>query len=134
MVPRLIRRLVMVLSAAVPITACSGSIADLTCNDLEAEVVQLSKGSIIKVVQSRETNRSASNLTCHGMGIFSDNSDIPIRYRAYIDEDNEIMLSYDTDEAQEAERVAEQKAADVEVQRMSREIDRIVEDAETGIE
>lgn len=111
------------------LTGCTESIADLKCRDVESEVVALSKGSLIKITGSRVVTRSPSELVCSGTGIYSDNTEISTRYRAYIDEDREIMVAYDTDEAQAAEDAREQQAAEREATRVGEEVSKETEAA-----
>lgn len=104
----------LAVTIVVSVTACTDRIESLTCRDLEAEAVDMSKGKLIKITDAHLVRRSSSELVCRGMGIFADNSDVPVRYRAYIDEDHEIMVSVSTDDdqadadsQQEAERAAQ---------------------------
>lgn len=88
------------LAVAIAVTACTGRIENLTCSELELEAVDMSKGSLIKITNARVIRRSPSELVCKGTGVFADNNDAPITYRAYTDEDHEIMVSASTDESQ----------------------------------
>lgn len=88
------------LAVAIAVTACTDRIENLTCSDLELEAVDMSKGSLIKITNARVIRRSPSELVCKGTGVFADNNDAPITYRAYTDEDHEIMVSASTDDSQ----------------------------------
>lgn len=90
------KRSLLAVTIVVSVTACTDRIENLTCRDIEADAIDMSKGGLIKITNAHLVRRSSFEIVCHGMGIFADNSDIPVTYRAYIDEDHEIMVSVRT--------------------------------------
>lgn len=104
-----------------------------SCDSVEEDVIRLEEGALIKIVKAREVSRASRNVVCRGVALYRDGTEIKMRYRAYVDEDRELMVEYDTDEAQqeaidrlEAEaEAAGQKAA----QKFEREIDQSMREA-----
>lgn len=104
-----------------------------SCDSVEEDVIRLEEGALIKIVKSREVSRTTREVVCRGMAVYRDGDEIKMRYRAYIDEDHDLMVEYDTAEAQqeaidrleaEAEE-AGRKAA----QKFEREIDQAKRDS-----
>ena len=98
-----------------------------SCDSVEEDVIRLEEGALIKIVKAREVSRTSREVVCRGVAVYRDGDEIKMRYRAYIDEDRDLMVEYDTAEAQqealdrlesEAEE-ADRKAA----QQFEREID-----------
>lgn len=133
MVSRVTRQVALVGMLLV-LTDCTRSIANLKCRDVEAEVVNMEKGNLLKITGAYVVSRSPTELVCKGTGIYPDNSEAPIRYRAYIDEDREIMVAYDSDEAEAAEEAKEQRETDAEIERTTSAFNKMVDDAYSGIE
>lgn len=76
---------------------CSQDISTLSCSDVEDEVVDMSKGQIIKITAARLVSRDKTQILCKGTGVYSDDTESNITYRAYMDEDREIMASYEAE-------------------------------------
>ena len=82
------------------LAGCDGT-AMPSCDSIEEYVVRLEEKALIKIVKAREVSRSPREVTCRGMAVYRDGTEIRMRYRAYIDEDRDLMITYDTDEAQQ---------------------------------
>lgn len=76
------------------VASCSNGLAGVTCDDIEEEVVGLSEGALIKITDASEVSRTDQEVRCSGVGQFSDASSLITDYRAYIDEDQEVMVEY----------------------------------------
>lgn len=100
-----------------------------TCDSIEEDVIRLEERELIKIVKAREVSRTPREVTCRGIAVFRDGNEIRMRYRAYIDEDRDLMIAYDTKEAEaeiaeklyresqtEARRSAEQFSDDFDQQ------------------
>ncbi|PBN41655.1 hypothetical protein SxD43FB_20570 [Sphingobium sp. D43FB] len=72
-----------------------------SCDSIEEDVIQLEEKALIKIIKAREVSRSPREVTCQGVAVYRDGTEIRMRYRAYIDEDRDLMIAYDTDEAQQ---------------------------------
>lgn len=72
-----------------------------SCDSVEEDVIRLAEGALIKIVKAREVARTSREVICRGVALYRDGTEIKMRYRAYIDEDRELMVEYDTDEAQQ---------------------------------
>ena len=124
MVARLNARKIALSLAVLALAGCTKSISNVKCRDVEDEVVELSKGALIKITDAHVISRTQTELVCRGTGIYSDNSEVPTRYRAYMDEDHDIMVAYDTDEAEAAQERQSQRDSDVEAERVARSIEK----------
>lgn len=82
------------------IAGCNGT-AMPSCDSIEEDVIQLEEKALIKIIKAREVSRSPREVTCQGVAVYRDGTEIRMRYRAYIDEDRDLMIAYDTDEAQQ---------------------------------
>lgn len=113
--------------ALMALSACTYDVAEMTCDQIEAEVVALSEGQLIKITNAHETERTPTGLTCYGNGFYDTGETVLTRYRAWLDEDGEIMVAYDTDEAFDMmkERYMEQVRQDEkrQIREMERQID-----------
>jgi hypothetical protein len=76
---------------------CNPSIKNLSCEDIENEVVDLSKGELLKITGAKLISQTDTEIVCHGNGVYSDAEDLPIQYRGYLDEDKEIMVEYNSE-------------------------------------
>ncbi|KMS54692.1 hypothetical protein [Sphingobium cupriresistens] len=72
-----------------------------SCDSVEEDVIRLEEGALIKIVKAREVSRTSREVVCRGVAVYRDGDEIKMRYRAYIDEDRDLMIAYDTDEAQQ---------------------------------
>ena len=72
-----------------------------SCDSIEEDVIRLEEKALIKIVKAREVSRTPREVTCRGIAVYRDGNEIGMRYRAYIDEDRDLMIAYDTDEAQQ---------------------------------
>ncbi|MDH7975704.1 hypothetical protein QH494_26255 [Sphingomonas sp. AR_OL41] len=113
------RSLFMAMIMPMIASGCTENVATMSCRDVAREAVRVSKGALIKITQGHAETHTKRQIVCRGTGFYSNGSSVMTRYRAWLDEDNDIMIAYDTDEAQAA---AEQQA--------EREEDRAIERAE----
>ncbi len=72
-----------------------------SCDAVEEDVIRLEEGALIKIVKAREVSRTTREVVCRGGAVYRDGDEIKMRYRAYIDEDRDLMVEYDTAEAQQ---------------------------------
>lgn len=112
---------IMAIVAPVILTGCAQRVATMSCRDVEREAVALSKGALIKITQRHMVTHTKTNLVCGGMGFYSNGASVMTRYRAWLDEDHEIMIAYDTDEAQAAEGQQEEREQNRQIERAERE-------------
>lgn len=114
------------------LAGCDGT-AIPTCDSIEEDVIRLEERELIKIVKAREVSRTPREVTCQGIAVYRDGNEIRMRYRAYIDEDRDLMIAYDTDEAQQEaiDRVeAEAEAAGRKAaQEFEREMDQSMREA-----
>jgi len=100
-----------------------------SCDAIEQGLIRLEKGYMIKIVGAQEVSRTSSEVICRGTAFYDDGDEIKVRYRAFIDTDRELMIAYDTKEAEaeiaeklyresqtEARRSAEQFSDDFDQQ------------------
>jgi hypothetical protein len=104
------------LSLAMVGCSASATLASMSCDDIEAEVVSISDGQLIKIMNDRQVSRSETEIVCNGLGIYSDNSEVQTRYRAYVDAEGELMVAFDTDDAAQAAYRSAVQQAEQEVQ------------------
>ncbi len=104
-----------------------------SCDSIEEDVIQLEEKALIKIIKAREVSRSPREVVCRGVAVYRNGNEIRMRYRAYIDEDRDLMIAYDTDEAQQEaiDRVeAEAEAAGRKAaQEFEREMDQSMREA-----
>ena len=114
------------------LAGCDGT-ATPSCDSIEEDVVRLEEKALIKIVKAREVSRSPREVTCRGMAVYRDGTEIRMRYRAYLDEDRDLMIAYDTAEAQQEaiDRVkAEAEAAGRKAaEELEREMDQSMREA-----
>lgn len=117
------KRVVLAMAVAL-LSGCAESVSDLTCADVEDEVVALSEGNLLKIVNSREASRSEDRVVCRGIGVYADGSDIETRYQAYRDEDDELMFMFDIDDAQQRQEAAFEAQIDRELRQGAENLQR----------
>jgi hypothetical protein len=104
-----------------------------SCDSVEEDVIRLEEGALIKIVKAREVSRTSREVVCRGVAVYRDGTEIKMRYRAYIDEDRDLMIEYNTAEAQqeaidrlEAQAAEEGRKA---AKKFEREIDQAMRDS-----
>lgn len=113
----MVSRVIGLAALSLTLSACTQSIADLSCDDVEDQAVDMAGGSLIKITGARVVTRTDHELVCNGTGIYTDDTEVATRYRAYLDEDGDLMYSVDTDEADADAQAAEEASARKEAQR-----------------
>ena len=125
-------RVITLFLMSLGLAGCDGA-GIPTCDSIEEDVVRLEEGALIKIVKAREVSRTPRNVVCRGIALYRDGTEIKMRYRAYVDEDRELMVEYDTDEAQR--EAIDRLEADAEeagrkaAQKFEREIDQAMRDS-----
>jgi len=131
-VPKISLRAVVPIIMSLGLAGCDGA-AMPSCDSIEEDVIRLEEGALIKIIKAREVSRTPREVLCRGVAVYQNGDDIRMRYRAYIDEDRDLMIAYDTDEAQQEaiDRVgAEAEAAGRKAaQEFEREMDQSMREA-----
>lgn len=99
--------------ACLALGACSETddLAHMSCKDIAAEAVDISKGQLVSIDGRELTSRTRNRVVCHGNGLYTDGSEVPTRFEAFFNDDREMMVRYDTNEYTALqERIAEAKA------------------------
>ena len=83
------------------IGGCSGGYEAITCQDLRQEVVEMTEEeknslgfALVKIYDPTEVSRTASRVTCRGIGSFTDGDEVEIEYEVYKDREGEWMLKF----------------------------------------
>lgn len=122
--------------AGVILSGCTetNSVSALSCKEIAAEAIRVSDGELISIDQRTLTSREEGKVTCHGTGFYKNGSMVPTRFQAFLNDDGEIMIRYDTDEysQQQVERAdrlqrAEEERNQQEYRQTMAEIDRTLD-------
>lgn len=95
-----------------------------SCNSIEEDVIRLEEKALIKIIKAREVSRSPREVTCQGVAVYRDGTENRMRYRAYIDEGRDLMIAYDTDEAQQEAIDREEAEAEAAGRKAAEEFER----------
>ena len=104
--------------------------AELDCSDIAETAVSISKGALITIDDRTLTSRDQRRIVCHGTGTFHYTGEKLVRFQAYLDDDGDEIVRYDTDEYQAAQEAKEQQEEDQEVQKAQREVEHEVAQAQ----
>lgn len=108
------------------VAGCSQSVENMSCDDIANQAVIASKGTLIKIMRQTVASRDAKATVCRGIGVYADGTEIPTRFSAYLDEENALMVKFDTEEATAAAQAAAMGQIDRELQRNRRDFEREV--------
>lgn len=106
----------LVVIACLFLCACeapdpTADLTAMTCKDVADQTIDAAKGRIVKIYHQTVRSRDAAHLICDGTGFLKSGHEIPLRYQAFIDEDHDVMIKWDSDEYQaEQERFAQSQA------------------------
>ncbi len=101
-----------------------GILKNMSCKSIASQVVGMSDGELVSLDKRVLTSRSDDRVVCHGNGFYSDGSEVPTRFEAFINGDGEMLFRYDTKEY-DAQQVTEAEAqADQEAQAAKEEFNR----------
>ena len=82
---------------------------DLDCSDVAASAVSISKGALVTLDNRTLLRRDDKHIVCHATGGFSDGAQKLVRFQAFINDDGDEIVRYDTDEYQAAQQAKEQQ-------------------------
>ena len=130
--PEISWRAVAPILMSLGLAGCDGA-GMPSCDSIEEDVIQLEEKALIKIIKAREVSRSPREVVCRGVAVYRNGNEIRMRYRAYIDEDRDLMIAYDTAGAQQEaiDRVeAEVEAAGRKAaEEFEREMDQAMDDS-----
>ena len=116
----------------------AGILKNMSCKSIADQVVGISDGELVSLDKRVLTSRSDDRVVCHGNGFYSDGSEVPTRFEAFINGDGEMLLRYDIKEyTAEQERQAEAKAnqeAQAAKEEFNREYDQTLSDIKESLE
>jgi len=109
----------------VPLGLAECDVVVITSSKSIAEdVIRLEEKALIKIINAREVSLSPRDVTCQVVAVYRDGTEIRMRYRAYIDEDRDLMIAYDADEAQQEASDREEAEAEAAGRKAAEEIER----------
>ena len=113
------RRAALLILPAFLLAGCDSTkkFVDLDCSDIADTAVSISKGALVAIDDRTLTSRDDKRIVCHGTGTFHYTGEKLVRFQAYLDDDGDEIVRYDTDEYQAAQEAKEKQDEEREEQK-----------------
>jgi hypothetical protein len=123
----------LALIALSAVSACSNSVASMSCSEVASEAIRISEGEIVAINNRTEVSKNDQRLVCRGTALTKAGDETPLRFEAIKSDDGDIVIKYDDDEHQAALESNQRQQLQREWARTEREVeqtvDRMMEDA-----